>query len=405
MDGATAHPVTPAVEDIYLSVELRKPLGLELRRGVNNSVFVKAVHAESNAAKVNVEVGMRVLAVATNMDAVAGADVTMDSVYGMVQRTHGSTRLHLQRSAARRPLMSKAVVHKKQGERLGVILKSEPTDMPLHPSLLRVHFVTEGGAFHRSFKDSEGNVILAVNGDCVHGMELRDATSLIRSCGDTFVLTMAPYEMLLGAHCREELIAQLASARWLTDADPQQAAQQAQSMSATELLLRAGSTWRQVRLTADMFGEPVFERLRPLDAAAPGAGAGELAGAWETPVKAVSKDNFVAPFDASEATPSGTPTCGGCGARPKDVLFGCGHCMCGACADKCHACPVKGCGRLIMNRTKLDAKALTYAAPAEVDALGLNGSQPHGKEDAGTQMVQFDSHANDLGDGGVIHSV
>ena len=42
------------------------------------------------------------------------------------------------------------------------------------------------------------------------------------------------------------------------------------------------------------------------------------------------------------------------------IIFGCGHTSCSDCSAKRHACPVKGCGRLILTRTKMEHLAIRH---------------------------------------------
>jgi len=227
---------------------------------------------------------------------------------------------------------------------LGVVLKGEAIlskdddDQILDLEVCRVHFITEAGAFDRSCSGTEGMAVLAVNGDFVLGMTLTEIIGLVKGAGDTFIIKLCPFAHLL------DPVKKVVSRVRLQDA-----AELAKCAdAAVESQARA--------VEAQLKAQGMFEQIKE------GAEAGPVA--WETPVKEVSKENFVAPISAAKketkkrlsASMNGDMTCVGCGVGKKSVVFGCGHCVCQLCSEKCHACPVRSCGRIILTRSKLDLR-------------------------------------------------
>lgn len=57
-------------------------------------------------------------------------------------------------------------------------------------------------------------------------------------------------------------------------------------------------------------------------------------------------------YFCSTVPPHNSTACVICGTGAVSVAFGCGHTSCDKCSSKLHACPVKGCNRIILTRAK-----------------------------------------------------
>ena len=230
--------------------------------------------------------------------------------------------------------VTKSIVERKPSDKgLGVVLKSDTslTDDDegqfVEIEIVRVHFITDGSAFSRTCAGMEGSVMLAVNGDFVYDLPLPQVINLVKNAGDLFVVTLCPFEGIASA-TKDQLFHAVGEASCKNS-------KMESATRAAEARIRSKGRWSQLQ-------------------------GGSEAAQWETPVKVVSKDDFVAPIAMSKqskgrisATLAGDQRCTGCNVNAKSIVFGCGHCTCEDCSEKCHACPVKGCGRIIMTRCKL----------------------------------------------------
>ena len=73
------------------------------------------------------------------------------------------------------------------------------------------------------------------------------------------------------------------------------------------------------------------------------------------PIKEVVLDTAAA-MQMASATMLGAQTCVTCKERDKEVVLGCGHCLCTLCSERAFKCPIVGCGRLIMKKSKMSDK-------------------------------------------------
>ena len=123
---------------------------------------------------------------------------------------------------------------------------------------------------------------------------------------------------------------------------------------------------------------------------------------WETPVKVVVPVPVIVPTSKSQVsgTMQGDMTCAMCGNGMKSIIFGCGHASCGSCSAKCHACPVKGCRRIILTRTKMAHRYRSAVheemcrgtAPVDVDS-GAAPRQPIHSATLSVEMTPIGSIA------------
>ena len=194
-------------------------------------------------------------------------------------------------------------------------------------SLLRLDAITAGGALWRAGGDAEeGSVLVAVNGVFAIGLTLKEVTGRISSSPEKIVIAVCSYEELFNVS-QKELVDNCTGFDFSQDAD----------VLAAEAELKLVEAWDRFTDWVNDEGEKDEDRE------------------WETPVKVVVPVPVVVP--ASKRQVSGTMlgdrTCAMCGIEMKSIIFGCGHAACSTCSAKCHACPVKGCRRIILTRTQM----------------------------------------------------
>eukprot|EP00729_Bicosta_minor_P001253 gene1253-28478_t len=228
--------------------------------------------------------------------------------------------------AARSKLVRKYLVRRQPSDfgRWGLSLQIEQGHKG---PLLRLDAITSDGAVWRAGAHAEeGSVLVAVNGVLAIGLSLNEVTERIGKSSEKIILAVCSYEELFNVS-QKDLVESCSAFDFSQDA----------GILAAEAELKLVDAW-------DRFTEWIQNVEDDKDRE------------WETPVKKVTPIPVVVPTSKSQVagTLKGDKTCAMCGHGVKSVIFGCGHAACSTCSAKCHACPVKGCRRIILTRTKME---------------------------------------------------